>query len=133
LQNSEAEKGEAGKRWRKTMNGYAGRILHIDLSKQRFSIQNFDETFAHKFLGGNGFAAKLVRGVSRKDDRLPPRTTQQPIPSGPSRGMYCPPQEFNAMLQEYYHLRGWDGNGIPTPEKLKALGLEEVLKDLLGE
>jgi aldehyde:ferredoxin oxidoreductase len=35
------------------------------------------------------------------------------------------------MLDEYYHLRGWDGNGIPTTEKLKALGLEGVLKDLL--
>jgi aldehyde:ferredoxin oxidoreductase len=69
-------------------------------------------------------------GVSREDDHLPPRTTEQPIPSGPSQGMYSSPQEFNAMLDEYYHLRGWDGNGIPTPEKLKALGLEEVVKDL---
>jgi len=69
-------------------------------------------------------------GVSRKDDLLPPRIAQQPIPAGPSQGMYCPPPEFSALLDEYYHLRGWDANGVPKPEKLKALGLEDMLQDL---
>jgi aldehyde:ferredoxin oxidoreductase len=69
-------------------------------------------------------------GVSRKDDHLPFRTSHQPIPSGPSQGMYCPPQEFNSLLDEYYQMRGWDKNGIPNPEKLKELGLDEVVKDL---
>jgi aldehyde:ferredoxin oxidoreductase len=69
-------------------------------------------------------------GMSREADHLPPRTTLRAIPSGPSEGMVCSPQEFKGMLDEYYHLRGWDQNGIPTPEKLKALGLEEAAKDL---
>jgi aldehyde:ferredoxin oxidoreductase len=69
-------------------------------------------------------------GVSQKDDILPPRVANQPIPSGPSQGMYCPPQEFNALLGEYYRLRGWDGNGIPSAAKLKELGLDEIIKDL---
>jgi len=68
-------------------------------------------------------------GVTRKDDNLPLRATNQPIPSGPSRGMYCPPEEFNDMLDKYYKLRGWDKNGIPMPEKLEELGLEEVRQD----
>jgi len=67
-------------------------------------------------------------GASRKDDSLPIRATQQPIPSGPSQGMYCPPEEFQAMLDEYYSLRGWDANGIPTAEKLQGLGLDETAK-----
>ncbi|MBW2115912.1 MAG: hypothetical protein JRH04_14030 [Deltaproteobacteria bacterium] len=29
------------------------------------------------------------------------------------------------MLPEYYRLRGWDENGIPTSEKLQQLGLEK--------
>jgi aldehyde:ferredoxin oxidoreductase len=29
------------------------------------------------------------------------------------------------MLPEYYQLRGWDENGVPTPEKLTELGLDE--------
>jgi aldehyde:ferredoxin oxidoreductase len=69
-------------------------------------------------------------GVRRKDDHLPFRTSHQPIPSGPSQGMYCPPQEFNSLLDEYYQMRGWDKNGIPNPEKLKELGLDEIVKDL---
>jgi aldehyde:ferredoxin oxidoreductase len=69
-------------------------------------------------------------GVSRKDDNLPRRISNEPIPSGASQGMYCPPQEFTGMLDEYYRLRGWDANGIPSAEKLKDLGLEEVIGDL---
>ena len=69
-------------------------------------------------------------GISRKDDHLPYRTSHQPIPSGPSQGMYSPPQEFNSLLDEYYQMRDWDKNGIPTAEKLKELGLDEVAKDL---
>jgi aldehyde:ferredoxin oxidoreductase len=30
------------------------------------------------------------------------------------------------MLDDYYRLRGWDENGIPTREKLKSLGLDDV-------
>jgi aldehyde:ferredoxin oxidoreductase len=69
-------------------------------------------------------------GVSRKDDALPHRISHQPIPDGPSKGMQTPPDEFNAMLDEYYRLRGWDSNGIPTREKLTVLGLEEAARDL---
>src|SRR4030066_2419257 len=42
------------------MNGYSGKILTIDLEKNGFNIQTFDEGFARKFLGGNGFAAKIL-------------------------------------------------------------------------
>jgi len=69
-------------------------------------------------------------GIRRKDDTVPVRTLTQPIPGGPSKGMYTPPAEFEAMLKEYYQLRGWDGNGLPTLGKLKELGLEEIAGDL---
>ncbi len=32
--------------------------------------------------------------------------------------------ELERMLDEYYALRGWSKNGIPTPERLHALGLD---------
>jgi aldehyde:ferredoxin oxidoreductase len=69
-------------------------------------------------------------GVSRKDDVLPFRTSSQPIPGGPSKGMYTSPDEFQGMLEEYYRLRGWDSNGIPTAEKLRALGLPEAAREI---
>jgi aldehyde:ferredoxin oxidoreductase len=62
-------------------------------------------------------------GISRRDDTLPWRVQHEPIPEGPSKGMYCPPEELDRMLDEYYDLRGWTRDGIPTPERLTALDL----------
>ncbi len=50
----------------------------------------------------------------------------EPIPDGPHKGMFCPPDELEKMKDEYYSLRGWNGNGIPTEETLNRLGLGEV-------
>jgi aldehyde:ferredoxin oxidoreductase len=62
-------------------------------------------------------------GVRRAADVLPWRVMHEPIPEGPSAGMFCPPAELDAMLDEYYRLRGWDAHGIPTAARLAALGL----------
>ena len=64
------------------------------------------------------------RGVSRKDDTLPYRVMNEPIPDGPAKGRYCPPETLDAMLDEYYRLRGWSADGIPTDDKLVELGLK---------
>ena len=64
------------------------------------------------------------RGVSRKDDTLPYRVMNEPIPEGPAKGRYCPREALDAMLDEYYQLRGWDADGIPTDDKLVELGLK---------
>jgi aldehyde:ferredoxin oxidoreductase len=62
-------------------------------------------------------------GVRRRDDVLPWRVMHEPIPEGPSAGMFCPPEELQAMLDTYYGLRGWDADGVPTRARLAALGL----------
>ena len=62
-------------------------------------------------------------GVRRRDDVLPWKVMHEPIPDGPSAGMYCPPDELSAMLDEYYRLRGWDADGVPTRARLSSLGL----------
>jgi len=59
-------------------------------------------------------------GFSRRDDTLPARLTEEPMPDGPARGSVCHLEE---MLDEYYRIRGWTADGIPTAEKLKELGL----------
>ena len=38
--------------------------------------------------------------------------------------------KWEEMLDDYYRLRGRNKNGVPTREKLKELGLEDVAKDL---
>jgi aldehyde:ferredoxin oxidoreductase len=62
-------------------------------------------------------------GVTRKDDRLPWRFMNEPVPEGPLKGMYCPEEELDTMLDMYYELRGWDANGIPTKETLERHGV----------
>ncbi|PYM12476.1 MAG: aldehyde ferredoxin oxidoreductase [Candidatus Rokuibacteriota bacterium] len=62
-------------------------------------------------------------GVRRSADVLPWKVMHEPIPDGPSAGMYCPPEELDTMLEEYYRLRGWDADGVPTPATLEALGI----------
>jgi len=59
-------------------------------------------------------------GFSAKDDTLPKRLLEEPMPEGPSKGHVV---ELDKMLEEYYKLRGWE-NGLPTPEKLKELEIE---------
>jgi aldehyde:ferredoxin oxidoreductase len=65
-------------------------------------------------------------GMSRKDDVLPYRVTHEPIPEGAAKGKYFPLEKLETALDYYYSLRGWDKEGIPTPDTLKKLGLEFV-------
>lgn len=63
----------------------------------------------------------LEAGITSADDTLPKRMLEEPLPEGPGKGHVV---ELDRMLPEFYRLRGWDENGVPTPEKLQALGLE---------
>jgi len=42
------------------MKGWAGRILRVNLTKRKTTLQEFDSEFAWKWLGGRGFAAKIL-------------------------------------------------------------------------
>ena len=44
-----------------------------------------------------------------------------PAMVGPRAGKT--PTPHDTILDDYYELRGWDRNGIPTRERLEALGL----------
>jgi len=58
-------------------------------------------------------------GISRKDDTLPQRFLTQ--------GRDCDPEAhtvpIEAMVTDYYRLRGYDENGIPTAETLKKYAI----------
>jgi aldehyde:ferredoxin oxidoreductase len=59
------------------------------------------------------------------DDDNPPRF-YEPLPSGPYKGKAASRESVEEAKQEYYAAVGWDKNGIPTPETLKKLGLQDV-------
>ncbi|MDI3535308.1 MAG: aldehyde:ferredoxin oxidoreductase [Thermosediminibacterales bacterium] len=71
----------------------------------------------------------IREGMDRKDDTIPGRFMTEPIPEGPSKGMYTPKEELDEMLDKFYKLRGWDENGIPLQETIKELGLDDIVKD----
>jgi len=67
----------------------------------------------------------LVReGIRRKDDYLPERIMKEALPEGPAKGSILTREMYDIMLDEYYRLRQWDEEGIPTEE---ALEKQEVL------
>jgi aldehyde:ferredoxin oxidoreductase len=62
----------------------------------------------------------LAAGLTKKDDDLPPRLKKEPAKTGPAKGLV---NGLDKMLPEYYALRGWDANGVPTPQTRERLGL----------
>ncbi|MEW6723582.1 MAG: aldehyde ferredoxin oxidoreductase family protein [Bacillota bacterium] len=69
------------------------------------------------------FWVREVPGFGRTMEYPPARFMEDPIPTGPAKGKYLPKETLDILLDDYYAKRGWDKNGIPTPEKLKELGL----------
>lgn len=61
-------------------------------------------------------------GISRKDDILPPRLFAGAKPDGSAKGVL---PNLGSMLYEYYNLREWTDEGIPTAAKLEQLGLKK--------
>ncbi len=85
--------------------GYTEETL-LEAGDRIFSLERL-------FLLGAGFTAA--------DDTLPERMLAEPMGEGPAKGRVT---ELGKMLPEFYRLRGWDENGVPTPEKLRQLGLD---------
>ncbi|MDH3693454.1 MAG: aldehyde ferredoxin oxidoreductase family protein [Gammaproteobacteria bacterium] len=62
----------------------------------------------------------LKAGFTKADDTLPKRLLETPAPSGTAKGKVC---QLDVMLPEYYDLRGWDSEGVPTDDTLGRLGI----------
>jgi len=62
----------------------------------------------------------LAAGLTAKDDSLPKRLLEVPAPSGTAKGKV---NELGKMIPEYYKLRGWTEEGVPSNETLARLGL----------
>ena len=60
----------------------------------------------------------IAAGVEK--DSLPPRMLREALPSGPAKGKVA---DLPALLREYYEVRGWDAEGVPSAQKKTELGL----------
>jgi aldehyde:ferredoxin oxidoreductase len=81
--------------------------------------------------------AKLINlreGLSRKDDTLPWKVMNQPIPDdGPAKGAMVNQDELDLLLDDYYQARGWTLDGVPTKSKLKELDMEDLSSIIEGK
>ena len=63
----------------------------------------------------------LAAGLTGKDDTLPKRLIKDiAAKSGPAKGKL---NNLDKMLPEYYQVRGWTADGVPTDETRQRLGL----------
>ncbi len=90
------------------LSGAGMEISPAELLKIGERIYNLERTY------------NLNAGFARKDDTLPERLFEN---KGENEGYGLPRQEFEAALQEYYHYRGWNEEGVPGSKKLKELGI----------
>jgi aldehyde:ferredoxin oxidoreductase len=67
-------------------------------------------------------------GFSRKDDSLPVRLLETPLPEGHSKNTTV---TLDPMLNEYYKLRGWTPEGIPTISTLSEVKLGYASKQVV--
>jgi len=97
------------------MTGWINAITGWDMTPQEIMLCG-ERIFNLKRLYNNHL------GISRKDDTLPGRfLTHKRGEGGTVKSL--PP--LNIMLSDYYELRGWSEEGIPQPEKVAELGLEQ--------
>jgi aldehyde:ferredoxin oxidoreductase len=100
----------------------------IPLSQEDYS--NYFEAVTGEAISQKDFAViadrieTLIRlfnnreGFARKDDALPKRTLNEPLPDGPAKGKYIGEANLERMIDEYYEARGWNSDGVPTEETL---------------
>lgn len=62
----------------------------------------------------------LAAGFTGKDDNLPKRLLKDAAKTGPAEGKTS---ELDKMLPEYYDIRGWTADGVPSNETLSRLSL----------
>ncbi len=65
-------------------------------------------------------AINIRRGMRRKDDKPPENHWKKRFPELEKK-----------LLDEYYKLKGWNNDGIPTKESLEDLGLDYVAEDFI--
>ncbi len=94
-----------------------------------FTVEEFRKSGERIYNLARAFCVR--EGIDRSKDVLPGRLMHDALPGGPAEGMVIEPEMLERMKDAYYDYRGWDkATGIPTPDKLRELGLGELASDL---
>lgn len=69
------------------------------------------------------------QGLTIKDDYLPDRLFE-PIPEGPTKGLFIDKDILSKCIEDYYDIAGWDKiESQPTEGKIKELNLQWILDE----
>jgi len=81
-----------------------------------------------------GRLINVREGLGRKDDTLPWKVMNMPIPDeGPVKGSFVSQEELDLLLTDYYEARGWTLEGVPKTDKLKELGMDDLANIVKGK
>ncbi len=96
-----------------------------------FGVEDFRRSGERIYNLARAFCVR--EGINRDQDVLPARLMEDPLPAGPAEGMVNEREMIEMMKDAYYQFRSWDqATGVPTPEKLKELELDDLIVDLWG-
>ena len=110
-----------------------------DMAKLYNLVTGYDMTAEELKKAGERIntVARLINireGLGRKDDTLPWKVMNMPIPDeGPVKGAVVTQKELDLLLDDYYQSRGWTKKGVPTTKKLKGLSMSDSLKIVKGK
>jgi len=69
----------------------------------------------------------IREGLTRKDDTLPWKVMNVPIPDeGVAKGSFVSQEDLDLLLDDYYEARGWTKEGVPTIDTLTKIGMEDL-------
>ena len=88
--------------------GLRGRLVGRETAEVGERIWNLERQF------------NLAAGFTAEDDMLPQRLLKDAAKTGPAEGLT---NGLDKMLPEYYELRGWTKEGVPTNETVSRLAL----------
>jgi aldehyde:ferredoxin oxidoreductase len=111
------------------MHGWTGRILRVDLTSKTAKTESFGEEFARKFVGGRGFAAKILYDELKPGiDPLGP-DNKFIVALGPIAGIPAPNTGKTVVAAKSPMTGGYgDGNlGTRVTEHLRKAGYDVLV------
>ena len=95
-----------------SISSFAGKFLHVDLTKGSIKKQDLDPNFARKYLGGKGFGARLLYDlVPPKLDPFSPRNAVI-FCTGPLTGTMAPTNRYCIVTKS--PLTGYSRTRMPV-------------------
>ncbi len=75
----------------------------------------------------------IREGLTRKDDTLPWKIMNVPIPDDcVARGSFVSQEDLDLMIDDYYNARGWTKDGVPSVKQLIEIGMDDLVYIVKG-